>query len=127
MRGEERAAYRPSSPAASCVIKIKAVVMGYSFWPLTVGIHLTGSGGRQGGLEPVRERQEIKIRGGIGAGWPPAAQKEERGGGSVVAGSGARGVGGSCQEQARKHPVCVCTHTPMMDNSRTKPPTTIDS
>lgn len=81
MWGEERrAAYRPSSPAASCVIKIKAVVMGYSFWPLTVGIHLSRSGGRRGGgLEPVREGQEIKIRGGIGAGWPLAAQKEERG------------------------------------------------
>lgn len=54
--------------------------MGYSFWPLTVGIHLTGSASEEGrGGEPVREGQEIKIRGGIGAGWPPAAQTEERG------------------------------------------------
>lgn len=34
---------RPSSPAASRVIKIKAAVIGYSFWPRPVGYPFNGA------------------------------------------------------------------------------------
>lgn len=64
-RERERTA---SSPAASCVIKIKAVVMGYSFWPLTVGIHLTGSASEEEKRLEPGGGVEIKVRGGVDVG-----------------------------------------------------------
>lgn len=62
---------RPSSLPASCaprrtVIKIKAVVMGYSFWPRPVAYPFNGACVTGKKLpEPMREvdRKEIKIRG----------------------------------------------------------------
>lgn len=66
---------RPSSPPASCapprcVIKIKAVVIGYSFWPRPVDYPFNGDcvkGGKKDHvpMRGVDRKKEIKIRGGV--------------------------------------------------------------
>lgn len=56
---------RPSSPAASRVIKIKAAVIGYSFWPRPVGYPFNGacvSGKKKNGLTSGADREGQRLK-----------------------------------------------------------------
>lgn len=148
VRGETE---RPSSPPASCaprrpVIKIKAVVMGYSFWPLPVAYPFNGACVRgKKLLEPMREvdrKKEIKKEvglaqvGGVSSelfaprcsdGRKGREEEETRGHLKQRLSRGrvrGRRVGGSPikSTHTRTHAKAL-----MMDGNETKPTLTIDS